>query len=66
MFHLCQCVKGIWSMALIVYFNFVPEVVRHLGKMIPVGPFQTQSSLVYSIKNKIIVVMTKLLKIIKF
>lgn len=53
-------------MALIIYFNFVPEVVRHLGKMIPVGPFQTQSSLVYSIKNKIIVIMTKLLKIIKF
>lgn len=61
-FHVCQCVKGIWSMALLIYFNFCPEVLRHLGKMIPVGPFQTQSSLVYSINNKIILIKNKIYK----
>lgn len=52
MFHVCQCVKGIWSMALITCFNFCPEMVRQPGKMISVSPSQSQSSLVHSITNK--------------
>lgn len=42
-------------LALIMCFNFCPAVVRQLGKMISVSPFQTQSSLVHSISDKIIV-----------